>query len=262
VSNRFLRWTAYVLVAALFATACVFLSRWQFDRNEWRAGQIALVEQNYDAPPVALNTLIGADGALDAGDEWRPVRLVGQYATDDVLLVRNRPHGGTRAFEVLVPLHLESGEIVIVNRGWVVPGRDDVPDAVPTPATGTVEVIVRLRPGEPLPQSGRGAPDGQLPTLHLPLVAETTGAATFTDFYGEVVSESPAAGALGALPKPTEDPGPYLSYAIQWILFAVMGFVFIWYIIRTESSRRDDVADNTSRRRDRDADAEDALLDA
>lgn len=257
-----MRWTAYLLVAALFATACVFLARWQFDRNEWRAGQIALVEQNYDAPAVALDTLIGPDGAFDPGDEWRPVRLVGQYAIDDELLVRNRPHGGTRAFEVLVPLHLDTGEIVIVNRGWVTPGRDDLPDTVPAPALGTVEVIVRLRPGEPLPQSGRSAPAGQVPTLNLPLVAETTGSATFTAFYGELASETPAAEALGALPKPTEDPGPHLSYAIQWILFAVMGFVFIWYIIRTENQRRGEEVEKTPRRRDRDADAEDALLDA
>ena len=46
------------------------------------------------------------------------------------------------------------------------------------------------------------------------------------------------------MPSPSEDPGPHLSYAIQWILFAIMGFVFIWYMIRTERRhRREDEED-------------------
>ena len=46
------------------------------------------------------------------------------------------------------------------------------------------------------------------------------------------------------LESPSDDPGPHLSYAIQWILFAVMGFVFIWYMIRTEiRHRREDAQD-------------------
>ena len=73
--------------------------------------------------------------------------------------------------------------------------------------------------------------------------------------------------------SPSEDPGPYLSYAVQWILFAVMGFVFIIYVIRTERTRRREDAEaaaagetvvrepTRARRRDRDAEAEDALLD-
>ena len=46
------------------------------------------------------------------------------------------------------------------------------------------------------------------------------------------------------LNAPSEDPGPHLSYAIQWILFAIMGFVFIGYVIRTERRhRREDAED-------------------
>ena len=60
-----------------------------------------------------------------------------------------------------------------------------------------------------------------------------------------MVSEDPApATRPNALDAPTEDPGPHLSYAIQWILFALMGFIFIGYIIRTEIKvRREDAED-------------------
>lgn len=267
MSRRMLRWAVYVLIAIGFAIACVFLANWQFERSESRNAQIALVEQNYEAEPVALSELIGDDGALDPGDEWRPVLLRGEYVADDQLLVRNRPHGGTSAFEVLVPFRDDDGRLFLVDRGWVPPGEGDSPDAVPAPSSGEVEVFVRLRPGEPLPGSGRGAPDGQVPTIHLPTIADLVGAELITGAYGQLISESPSAPALGGFTSPTDDPGPHLSYAIQWILFGIMGFIFIGYIIRTEIvKRREDEEGIVApvkppRRRDRDADEEDELLD-
>lgn len=268
MSRRLTRWAVYVLIAIGFAIACVFLSNWQFERNETRAAQIELVEQNYDADPVPLADVIGADGALDPSDEWRPVTLQGEYLADQQLLVRNRPHGGTSAFEVLVPFRDADGRVFIVDRGWVAPGEGAEPDSVPSPPEGEAEVTVRLRPGEQLPASGRGAPEGQVPTIHLPSIAALTDGDVITGAYGRVVTEEPAgAGAPGGFDSPTDDPGPHLSYAIQWILFALMGFIFIGYIIRTEIVKhREDVEGvptpvKTPRRKDHDADVEDELLD-
>lgn len=268
------RWAGYIAFAIVFAVACAFLSNWQFARNSEREAQLALVEANYDAAPVPLADLIPVDGSFDPADQWHPVELHGRYLNEETLLVRNRPHGGTSAFEVLVPFLTDEGRIVIIDRGWVPPGEDQpAPDEVPAPPEGEVTVVARLTPGEPLPRSGRGAPEGQIATINLPLVAETIGetSATVTDAYGLMVSEDPAAASTpGAFASPSDDPGPHLSYAIQWILFAVMGFVFIWYMIRTERRhRREDAEERTTgrpsraqRRRDRDMDEEDALLDA
>ncbi|WP_246534083.1 SURF1 family cytochrome oxidase biogenesis protein [Microbacterium flavescens] len=262
------RWAIYVSLAVVFAIACAFLSNWQFTRNEERSAQLALVEANYDATPVPLDELIPAGGQLDPGDQWHPVRLVGEYVADDQLLVRNRPHGGTSAFEVLVPFRLSDGRVLLIDRGWVAPGDDQPePEAVPAPPEGQVTVIARLKPGEQLPSSGRTAPAGQVPTIHLPLVAESVsadaGEALEVSAYGVMASEDPAPATVPqSLESPSEDPGPHLSYAIQWILFAVMGFVFIGYVIRTERRHRREDAEESSRRRDRDAQDEDALLDA
>jgi cytochrome oxidase assembly protein ShyY1 len=270
------RWIGYVGVAVLFAIACGFLSHWQFSRNEERAAQLALVEANYDRDPVPLREVLPPDGELAASDEWMPVELTGSYLSQEQLLVRNRAQGGTSAFEVLVPFELDDGRVLVVDRGWVPPGDPEpVPDTVPAPPSGEVTVVVRLRPGEALPASGRSAEEGQVPTIHLPLVAATvaSGDAVETGAYGLMVSEDPApATAPSALEAPTDDPGPHLSYALQWILFAIMGFGFIGYIIVSERRiRREDAEDaaagvkrQRARKpsRDRDADAEDALLDA
>lgn len=286
------RWTVYVAVAVVFAIACAFLSNWQFSRNASRSEQLALVAQNYDATPVPLADVIPAGGELVPADEWTPVILQGTYLTDQQLLVRNRPHGGTAAFEVLVPFQLDDGRVFLVDRGWVPPGRDQPePDAVPAPPDGEATVIVRLRPGESLPRSGREtAPDGQVPTINLPLVADAIDPQNAQPLeqsaFGVMVSEDPApATAPAALESPSDDPGPYLSYAVQWILFALMGFFFIGYVIRSERRhRREDLEEaeraraegrapataaspadrmrrGGRRQRDRDMVDEDALLD-
>lgn len=265
---RILRWSGYIALAIVFAIACVFLSQWQFDRNVERSAQLARIEANYDAEPIPVEDVIA--GGFDVDDEWQPVILRGEYLADDELLVRNRPRGGTSAYEVLTPFQLDSGGIVIVNRGWVPPGEGDSPDAVPAPPAGETTVIARLRPSELAPREGRGAPEGQVPTIHLPTIAEQSGLDSFTGAYVLMVSEdpAPAEAAPNALPNPSDDPGPHLSYAIQWILFAIMGFVFIGYVIRTEvTKRREELSGQPSRpkktrRRDRDAETEDALLDA
>ena len=286
------RWTAYVGVAVVFAIACAFLSTWQFGRNVERSRQLALVADNYDADPVTLDSLIPDGDALKPSDEWRPVTLRGRYLADDQLLVRNRAHGGSAAFEVLVPLRLEDGRLLVIDRGWEPPGstqRD--PDDVPAPPEGDVTVIALLQPGEALPSSGAAA-NGQVPSINLPRIATLLDAADAdrleTSAYGQLSSEDPApATAPTPLEAPSIDPGPYLSYAVQWILFAVMGFIFIAYVIRSERRlRREDAEDaaaaaasddpervaaalseasrrrrHIARRADRDTDEEDALLD-
>ena len=275
------RWTSYIAVAIVFAVACGFLSNWQFTRNADRAEQLALVARNYDAEPVALETIIAPGTVLGAADEWRPVTLEGEYLADQQLLVRNRPHGGTAAFEVLVPFRLADGRVLLIDRGWVPPGEDQpLPDEIPAPPEGEATVIARLRPAEQLPASGRSAPEGQVPSINPELVAETiapdVGAELELSAYGVMVSEDPAPATRPAsFAAPSEDPGPYLSYAIQWILFAIMGFVFIGYVIRTERRhRREDAEDRArgvepaprdrtpARRADRDMEDEDSILDA
>lgn len=274
------RWTSYIAVAIVFAIACGFLSNWQFTRNAGRAEQLALIARNYDAEPVTLEAIIAPGDALGAADEWRPVALEGEYLVDEQLLVRNRPHGGTAAFEVLVPFRLEDGRVLLIDRGWVPPGEDQpLPDAIPAPPEGAVTVVARLRPAEQLPSSGRSAPEGQVPSINPELVAATIDPGVGADLeltaYAVMVSEDPApATRPAAFAAPSEDPGPYLSYAIQWILFAIMGFVFIGYVIRTERRhRREDAEDRargvepaprdrTARRTDRDMEDEDSILDS
>ena len=288
-ASRLRRWSGYVAIAIVFAIACGFLSNWQFSRNEHRAHANGLIANNYHAAPVPVEELLAGTHDFDPEDEWRPVELNGHYLPDEELLARGRAHGNTSAYEQLVPFVLDDGRTILVDRGWIQPGYEaSAPDAVPAVPTGDMTVVARLRPSEPKPRAGRGAPEGQVPTIHVPSIAATLGDGAVTDVYALMDSEDPAAAERPfAIDEPEQDPGPHLSYAVQWILFAIMGFVFIGYMIRTEiraSREEDDEPDEDddlddleelekqarpvkrgrlprSQRRDRDMEAEDALLD-
>ena len=255
------RWGGYLAVTIVFAIACGLLSWWQWSRRVDAVDEIAKIEANYDAPPAALDDLLPAlDSAVDAV-EWRPVAMRGEYLVDEQVLVRNRPRNSAAGFEVLVPFRLADGTVFVVDRGWVPGGATpEAPDSVPVAPTSEVTVVVRLKPGEPeIP--GRGAPDGQLATVRLPDLAVLVDAPTYTGMYGLLVSEEPAP-AERPLPafKPVDDEGPHLSYALHWIVFGILAFVGLIWAVRRE--RKIAAGTVPVARREKDAEIEDALLDA
>ena len=255
------RWGGYVALTIVFAIACGLLSWWQWSRRADAVGEMEKIEANYDAPPAALDDLVPNLDSADDDVEWRPVEMTGEYLLDEQLLVRNRPRNSSAGFEVLVPLRLADGTVFVVDRGWVPGGSTpERPEAVPDAPRGEVTVVVRLKPGEPeIP--GRGAPEGQLATVRLPDVAALVDAPTYTGMYGLMISEDPPAAErpLAAF-RPVEDEGPHLSYALQWIMFGILAFVGLVWAVRRE--RKIAAGTQPEARRERDAEIEDALLDA
>ncbi|WP_395640004.1 SURF1 family protein [Pseudolysinimonas sp.] len=259
--NWLRRWGGYLALVVVFAIACGFLSWWQWSRRADAVAEIEKIETNYDAAPVALDDLVPALAADVDAAEWHPVAITGEYLLEEQLLVRNRPRNSEPGFEVLVPLRLADGTVFVVDRGWVPAGSTpDAPESVPAAPEGEVTVTVRLKPGEPeIP--GRGAPDGQLATVRLPDVADLVDAPTYTGMYGLLIAEDPVAAErpLAAL-RPVEDEGPHLSYALQWIAFGILAFVGLVWAVRRE--RKIAAGEVIVVRRERDAEIEDALIDA
>jgi cytochrome oxidase assembly protein ShyY1 len=233
------RWFGYLALAMVFATVCVGLSHWQVARlNETRTAN-ELVDRNYHSTPVALGSALPTLTSYSPQQRWKQVTVTGTYLADSQVLVRNRPLNGQPGFEVLDPLELADGSVFVVDRGYVPIGnRQDRPDSIPSPRTGTVTVVVRLQAGEPV-LSGRSGTRRELATIHLPDVATLVGKPTYTRAYGLMVSESPAAAARPtAMPQPQLDEGLHISYAIQWIIFGIMAFFGLWYAIRQEYRMR------------------------
>lgn len=258
------RWIGYLALVVVFSIACALLAWWQFARLEEARERVDRIERNWDAVPVELGVVLPSLDGFDESLTWHPVEMTGEYLVDEQLLVRGRPLDGLPGFEVLVPFLADDGTILVVDRGWVSVGdAQDAPDIVPAAPIGEVTILVRVKAGEPqIP--GRTAPDGQVATIHLSTIAELVGGPVHTGAYGIIASEDPAPTVVPTLPrKPALDEGPHLSYALQWIVFAIMAFTALGWAVRQERRiRRGEIPAEPRRpRRTTDADIEDAQLD-
>ena len=267
MAKAWLRWLSWFLLASLFAAACVALATWQFDRRDQAVSKIQRMVENYDKPPIDFASI--AELTLDQVTpyEWTPVQLDGLYLTDKELLVRNRPIAGQPGFLQIVPFQLSSGEIVIIERGWIPADSDLAPAVSMTPGMEQKSVIARVRLSEPTPN--RDSPAGFATSIHLESLNELVGNQVEQQFYLRLISESPGeSSAPQPLRKPTLDEGNHLSYAVQWILFAIMGFFALFWAIRQEREYRriakdpDYVPKAVRNRKRTDADVEDELLDS
>ena len=230
------RWFTYLAMAIVFAVACVLLSQWQFGRNQQTVAANSLVNRNYNAIAVAPAVLLPSRSSYRPTDEWRPVALTGKYLPAKELLVRDRVLGNNPGFEVLTPFRETNGDVFIVDRGWVPIGKKQTaPDYVPPPPAGTARVTVRIQQSETV-LPGRVAPAGQISEINLPTVAKMTGLDhVYTGSYGLLASETPKPSSRPiAAAKPVLDSGPFLSYAFQWILFALAGFSGLGWALRQE----------------------------
>ena len=267
MATSWLRWTTWFVVAVLFAAACVVLANWQLDRRDQAVSKIQRMVLNYEKPPIQISDLTGMSLDQVTPYEWSPVELSGKYLTEDELLVRNRPIAGQPGFLQIIAFQVSTGEVVMIERGWIQADSDLSPASIMTPSSENKLVRARVRLSEPNPN--RDSPPGFATSLHLETLAELFDNPIEQRFYLRLISESPGeAISPQPLSQPVLDEGNHLSYAVQWILFALMGFYALFWAIRQEREYRRTEKDPTyiprsmRRKKVTDGDIEDQLLDA
>lgn len=264
--NPWIRWTGWFIVACTFALACVGLASWQIERRSEAVSKIERVASNYDLEKVSFEEVSSLSGDSVVAYEWRKVELSGSYVADDTLLVRNRAIAGQPGFVQLVPFFLETGETVLVERGWIAADSDLNPSNTFLPSESVKSLVARVRLGETIPN--RESPTGQLTSINLPEIEKIFSFVVEKDFYLRMVSESPSESSYPQpLSRPVLDEGNHLSYAVQWIIFAVMGFFGLFWAIRQEQEFRRMEKDPTyvprslRRKANEDSNVEDEILD-
>lgn len=232
-----IRWTGWFLVACTFALACVGLASWQLERRSEAVSKIERVAKNYDLEKVFFEEVSSIAGDSVVAYDWRKVELSGNYLVDDTLLVRNRAIAGQPGFVQLVPFLLETGEVVVVERGWIPADSDLNPSNTFLPSESLKTLVARVRMGETIPN--RDSPNGQVTSINLTEIEKLINLDVEQDLYLRMVTESPAESSYPQpLSRPVLDEGNHLSYAVQWIIFAVMGFFALFWAIRQEQEFR------------------------
>ena len=127
-----------------------------------------------------------------------------------------------------MPLRTPSGEVFLVDRGWLPGDRTGAgPDAVPQPPAGQVQVTARLRSSEPPSDQGPHRPghgDRRPESVDRPQGTHVSGL------------RDPRSGGARRW-RPLRDRcrilisawATHLAYALQWWVFALGGFVLFGY---------------------------------
>lgn len=210
----------------------VYLGIWQLNRGLHKAYVVSLATtemkdyQGLAEIPTDFTAL-----------EYSKARLKGQWLPQHSFLLDNRLLQGQAGYEVLTPYRLNSGQILLVNRGWIEKSRQH--DFSPPQD--------QLEPGGMLYQPKKGFTLGNalLPQADWPKISlylDTTA-------MGKVLQEplSPLMLVLDADDKNSftriwtavvVSPERHYAYAAQWfgmaLVFLVFGFIWRKHFLKDE----------------------------
>ncbi len=222
---------SHVFVAALIVTM-IAAGFWQLSRYNDRTETNDLIEERTEQGLVDIRELVAVDDPFAVGEDvrFRLATAVGEYQSDDEVLVLNRSLEGAPGYWVLTPLLLDDGTAVVVNRGWIPfrlePGSPR-PEAAPPTGTVTAAGIVRstVEPAGIQSADPEGTVLDALARPDLERYQQQLGYPILPVFM-QLEAQDPAPGDLPVgLARPTLDNGPHLSYAFQWFIFATIGVV-------------------------------------
>jgi cytochrome oxidase assembly protein ShyY1 len=227
------RWIGFHLLCLGGIVLMLNLSLWQWNRLQDRQDFNAVVEERRSQDVVRLDDLVpvGSDSTTAESVEWRPAQAEGTYLEGGSFLVVNRSQGGTAGSNLITPMQLDDGRVLLVNRGFL--ALDD--DLPPTPA-GRVAVAGIVRASEErrfggLTSSGVTEDGGlpEVPRLDIESWADDVDGDLVPVSLEARVSVPEDSDALAPVPAPELSQGSHLSYAIQWLIFSAcvaVGWVF------------------------------------
>lgn len=233
------KWLALTIIAILLQPAFWELSQWQIRRLHERQAHNLTVTTNESQSPVAAEEILSTGNGKNSFDpsyEWRTVDVVGKWIPEKQVLVRKQSYESNLGFWVVTPFKSTSGLVVLVNRGWVpASGSAKESPAVSSPPSGLTEILGRIRIAasrtEPEPTD---LPSGQVDRIVPSEVL--AGDEYVSNAYLELTQSIPESRGADLQPilAPEISEGPHRSYAIQWVLFAILTLVGWGILVRKE----------------------------
>lgn len=135
----------YPLILTLIALGVlVSLGNWQMERMAWKADLIKLVNERVASPAISFKELVQRSPKLE-DVRFQPVRLRGTFDHSEE---RHYflPYKGKVGWHIITPFILETGEIVLVDRGFVPDALKEAKERPKGLITGLQEIegLVRL----------------------------------------------------------------------------------------------------------------------
>ncbi len=232
------------LTTALALAVLVAMGGWQLDRLAWKRALIADVTQRMAGPTRALPPPPVDAAAL----RYRPIRLEGRFRHDRELYLEARSHQGRAGLHLVTPLVLDDGRVVLVDRGWVPPGRRRPETRAEGQVAGPVSLTATLRTGgwtgyDFLRPENDSAGNAWV-WMDLPRMAESVRLDGVARGYYLVAGAAPNPGGLPiGRPPGVALPNNHLGYAITW--YALAFVLLVIYLLHQSRPEPEHGADAT-----------------
>jgi surfeit locus 1 family protein len=239
------------VVVLVVAGVCARLGVWQLDRLAERRALNAVVSERLALAPLEL----ASAPADTTGLSYRMAEFVGEYDAARGVVLAGRSHQGTSGVHLLLPLRLEDGSAVLVQRGWL-PALDAARvDPASYAEGGRVRVRGLLATFPELGLGGGSAGSGAAGFRRVWYRLDGSGLReqlpyrVSSLYLQELPDAVAAAGQPVALPVPELDDGPHLGYAIQWFSFGLIALVgWLVLLVRREGRAAEEGAGGRPRR--------------
>lgn len=238
---------AWGIVALLVAAFLARLGLWQLSRAHEKTSLAARIAERSVMPPLAAGALARDPAAAQA--QWeRRIVLAGRWIPERTIWLMNRTMDEFNGFNVLTPLRLASGDVVLVQRGFA-PGDPADPLRAPPLATPAGEVRVEGHvaawPSHRI-ELGRAASGPIRQNLELGAFSAETGLAPRPAIVVEDATSANAGdGLLRHWAPATGSATTNYGYAGQWFLMsATVLALYVWLqFLRRPPSSSDHPAD-------------------
>lgn len=229
----------HLLTIVLVATM-LSLANWQWHRHGERE------RFNDEVRTRATQQIRPLDEVLrstpDPNDaQWYTVSVTGTFGPPTFQLV-NVSQNGAAGYDVVTPLTLDDGRIVIVNRGFL-------PLAEPMPSDATKERVtiigrVRVSDSRQFGEIDNSIQDDLVEIQRIDLdILDRAIAGDVVDVSIDALQSTPSDDPrLAPVAEPTLSSGPHLSYTVQWIMFSICAVAAWALLVRRELRRRRDSA--------------------
>ena len=213
------------------------LGTWQLERKRWKEALIGTLDHRLAAAPVELPPRAIWPRLDPAQDEFLHVAFRAQFPPDQEALVYTsgsafRTDVSGPGYWVFAPASLPDGAVVVVNRGFVPPGRAERPGQAQGGPGGSLDIVGVLRWPE-----ARGAftpadePDKNLWFVRDPgAIAAAKGWGAVAPFFVEQEAPAPPGGWPRPGPLTVTLRNEHLQYALTWygLALALVAVFAVW----------------------------------
>ncbi|CAA0114958.1 Uncharacterised protein [Halioglobus japonicus] len=223
------------LFTAILVPLMISLGFWQLHRAEEKGAMAAAFDAREQQLPAPLASLWEQSEESLA---YAPVRLHGRFLPDAYFLLDNQMREGQVGYEVLGVMQLQSGDSVLVNRGWVAGTADRQTLPLVPAVEGPVEITGHLyvAPGTPFllaEQQLEGGWPKRIQAVEMdkliPLVTALQAGKVFP--YPVRINADERGALLTDWQIVNMSPAKHSAYAVQW--FAMAAVLFVYYLIRS-----------------------------